>query len=198
MRYATTALLWGLSLAAQAQPMGMQISAKDNPEQYWNRGFGCSQTAENYNMTLRVEEVDAAAAKIDAQMTAAGAPSQLGINNQMYYGGAGGQQRGRQMNYSVPIKAADKLAKKLLDMGELMNYSMNRQNSGDSLKQLEERIAVLEGELANAAALAKMPSAAYFLRSRMNQLKQNREMCLAGATRSMISVNLQPKPAEAR
>lgn len=197
MRYATTAFLLSLSLPAAAQPMGMQISARDNPEQYWNRGFGCSQTAENYNVALKVVDIDATAVKIDAMMTAAGAPSQVGMNNNVYYGG-GGQMRTRQMNYSVPMKAADKLAKKLMDMGELMNYSLNRQNSGDSLKQIEERIAVLEGELANAAALSKMPSAAYFLRSRLNNLKQSREVCLAGVSRSSISVNLQPKPADAK
>ncbi len=196
MRSLMTACLLGVSVSAQAQPMGMQISARDNPEQYWNRGFGCSQTAENYNVTLRVAEVDATAAKIDALMTAAGAPTQMGMNHQMYYGGAGGQQRGRQMNYSVPMKAAEKLAKKLMDMGELMNYSLNRQSNPDSLKHIEERIAVLEGELANASALAKMPSAAYFLRSRLNGLKQSREVCLAGVSRSSISVNLQPKPAD--
>lgn len=197
MRFLLTALLLSLAHAAHAQPMGMQISARDNPEMYWNRGFGCSQTAENYNVALRVEDIDATAVKIDAMMTAAGAPSQTGMNNNVYYAG-GMQQRTRQMNYSVPMKSADRLAKRLMDMGELMNYSLNRQNNGDSLKQIEERIAVLEGELANASALAKMPSAAYFLRSRLNGLKQSREVCLAGVSRSSISVNLQPKPAETK
>lgn len=197
MPYLATAILLSVSLAAHAQPMGASISAKDNPEAYWNRGFGCSQTADNYSIVLRVAEVEPVASKIDAVMTAAGAPSQMGTNNNTY-NGRGDQQRGRQMNYSVPMKAADKLAKKLMDMGELMNYSMNRQNSGDSLAQIRERIAVLEAELANVEALAKMPSAAYFLRARLNTLKQNRDSCLTSVSRSSISVSLQPKPVEAK
>jgi len=194
MRLLMTALLVGAAIAARAQMP--KVTLKDNPEAYWNRGFGCSGNAESYNVTLRVSDVDAMAGKVDGMMTEAGAPSQLG-NNAYYYNG-GGQARARQMNYSVPAKAAEKLAKKLTDMGELMNYSMNRQNGADALKQIEERIAVLEGELSNAAALEKMPSAAYFLRSRLTSLKQSREVCMAAGSRSSISVNLQPEPAEAK
>jgi hypothetical protein len=193
MRFLMTALLVGLAVAAEAQPA--KVTLKDNPEAYWNRGYGCSGSAENYNVTLRVGDVDSMAAKIDAIMTAAGAPSQMGNNN--YYGGYQ-QQRARQMGYSVPAKAADKLAKKLTDMGELMNYSMNRQSSGDTLKLIEERIAVLDSELSNTAALAKMPSATYFLQSRLNSLKQAREVCAASSSKSSISVNLQAKPAETK
>lgn len=197
MAFLVAAILLSVSIAAHAQPTRTAISANDNPEAYWNRGFSCSQTADNYSLTLRVNEVDPVASKVDAVMTAAGAPSQIGTNYNAYFGG-GGQQRGRQLNYSVPMKAADKLAKKLMEMGELMNYSMNRQNSGDALAQIEERIVVLEAELANVGSLAKMPSAAYFLRTRLNGLKQNRDVCLAGASRSSISVSLQLKPAEAK
>lgn len=193
MRLLMTALLSTLALAAHAQRMGPKITAQEHPDAYWNRGFGCSQTADSYNVTLRVGDVDAMAARIDAFMTDAGAPSQMGTNNNFYSGGA---QRGRQLNYSVPIKAADKLAKKLMDMGELINYSLNRNQSGDSLAQIEERIAVLEGELKNGDALAKLPSAAHFLNAKLKSLKQSREVCLAGATRSSISVNLQAQPAK--
>ncbi len=188
------AFLFNLAHASQAQMM-TKTTMKDNPESYWNRGYGCSSSAENYNVTLRVGDVDAMATKIDTMMTAAGAPSQMGTNNNYFNGN---QQRGRQMNYSVPVKSADKLAKKLMDMGELLNYSLNRQNNGDNLKLIEERIAVLEVELANENALEKMPAAAYFLKSRLTSLKQNRESCVAGTSRSSVSVNLQAKPAETK
>ena len=194
MRFVLTALLFGLSHPAQAQ-MIAKITMKDNPELYWNRGTACSSNAENYNVTLRVDDVDAMAARIDTIMTAAGAPSQMGSNNNYY---RNNQQRSRQMNYSVPMKAADKLAKRLMDMGELLSYSLNRQNNGDNLKQMQERIAVLEGELANASALEKMPAAAYFLKSRLTSLKQSRDVCIAGASRSSLLVVLQGKPAETK
>lgn len=197
MHYLSTAILLSVSLAAQAQPMRAAISAKENPEAYWSLGFNCSQTADNYSIALRVAEVEPIASKIDAVMTAAGAPSQMGTNNIAYYGG-GSQQRGRQMNYSLPMKSAEKLAKELINMGELLNYSLHRHNSRDSLALITERISLLEAELANVDALAKMPSAAYFLRTRLNALKQNRDICLAGVSRSSFSVNLQPKPAEAK
>ncbi len=192
MRFLLTAFLFSLAHASQAQVVAKTVM-KDNPESYWNRGFGCSSSAENYNVTLRVGDVDTMAAKIDTIMTAAGAPSQMGTNNNYYNGN---QQRGRQMSYSVPLKSADKLAKKLMDMGELLNYSLSRQNNGDNLKLIEERIAVLEAELANGSALEKLPSAAYFLKSRLTSLKQSREGCVAGVSRSSVSVNLQAKPAE--
>ena len=83
-------------------------------------------------------------------------------------------------------------------MGELLNYSVNRQNNGDNLKQMDERIAVLEGELVNTSALEKMPAAAYFLRSKLTSFKQSREACVVGASKSSISVNLQSKPVEAK
>lgn len=196
MRFLLTALLSSLALTAQAQRPGPKITAQENPEAYWNRGFGCSQTAENYNVTLRVADVDAMAARVDTLMTDAGAPSQMGQTNSGYYASQGGQGRMRQMNYSVSIKSADKLAKKLMDMGELINYSLNRSQSGDSLAQIEERIAVLEGELKNEDALAKLPSAAHFLNAKLRSLKQSREVCLAGATRSSISVSLQAQPGK--
>lgn len=196
MRFLLTALLSSLALAALAQRPGPKITAQENPEAYWNRGFGCSQTADSYNVTLRVGDVDSMAAKIDVLLTDAGAPSQMGQSNSGYYGGQGGQGRMRQMHYSVPIKSAEKLAKKLMDMGELINYSLNRSQSGDSLAQLEERIALLEGESKNAEALAKVPSAAHLLNAKLKSLKQSREVCLAGTTRSAISINLQSKPAK--
>lgn len=195
MRLLMTALLVAIAGGVWAQMP--KVTLKDNPEAYWNRGYGCSGNAESYNVTLRVADVDASAAKVDALMTEAGAPSQLG-NNAYYAYNGGGQPRGRQMGYSIPAKSAEKLAKKLTDMGELMNYSMNRQNGGDALKQIEERIVVLEGELANTEALEKMPSAAFFLRSRLASLKQSREVCMAAGSRSSISVSLQPQPAEAK
>ncbi|UPT73674.1 MAG: hypothetical protein M0D55_17750 [Elusimicrobiota bacterium] len=170
-----------------------KINAKDNPEAYWSRGYGCSQTAENYNVGIRVDDVDAMTAKIDVMMTAAGAPSQVGMGNS-YMGGV--QGRMRQLNYSVPAKGAEKLAKKLLEMGELVSYALNRQHSGDSQKQIEERIAVLEGELANKSELEKMPAARYLLTSKLASLKQHRDICVAGASKSSISINLQSKPVE--
>lgn len=175
--------------SASAQP-GYQPSPKDNPEAYWSRGFGCSPNSESYNISIRVPDIDAAVQKIDAMMTTAGAPSQLGQNNGYYNSN---NQRGRQISYSMPTKNAEKLSKRLIDFGELLNYSFNRQNPGDAQKQIEERIAIIEGELANADAMAKLPTAAYFLRSRLTGLKQMRETCLAAGAKTSFSVYLTQK-----
>ncbi len=195
MNYSATVLLLSLTCAANAS----SAAWSDNPEAYWNRGYGCSQAAENYNITLKVDDIDVMAGKVDAVMTAAGAPSQLGNNSTGSMNDGSGTVRYRQMNYSLPSKAAEKLTKKLMDMGELINYSLNRQNATDTVKQLEERILALEGELKeNEGLLLKMPAAAYFLRSKLNSLKQTRESCLAGVSKSAISISLRGKPAGAK
>jgi hypothetical protein len=199
MRLFITALL--IAVAGTVRAQMSKVTPKDNPEAYWNRMIGCSGSAESYNVTLRVTDTDVVAGKVDALMVEAGAPSQLGAAMYSYsYSNRpdGAQPRARQMSYSVPVKSAEKLAKKVSDIGELINYSMNRQNGGDAMKQLEERIAVLEGELENKDALEKMPSAAYFLRSRLNSLKHSREVCKAAGSRSSISVVLQPLPGDSK
>ncbi len=185
MRLSTAALLAVILVsAARAQSAGP--SMKENPDAYWNRAFSCAQTASTYNISLQTADVNMTAAKIDQLMSQGGAPNQPMHNNSIE-----GQSQ-RSMSYFVPVKSADKLAKKLMDMGELLNYSMNRQNNRDTLLLVEERIAVLQGEI-DSPALAQTTAAAHFVKTRLDQLKQVREMCVEGSKRSSIALNLRGK-----
>ncbi len=189
MRLTAVIILIGMAGTTQAQMYNQKITAKENPEQYWGRGFGCSGASENFNIQLKVSDVDASTEHIEAMMASASAMRQ-GMNGN--YNNGGNMNNGRRsLNYSVPSKAADKLAKRLIGMGELLNYSLNKAGGGDNLKQLDERISVLENELRNEAALAKMPTAAHFLNSKLNSLKQQRTACQEGAAKSSVNIQLQ-------
>jgi hypothetical protein len=198
MKFLWLLLAAALAPLASAQRYGDRFSdasPTNNPEAYWNRGFACSQSAESYNVSLRVDDVDEAATKIDSLMIAAGGTTTSG--NTYYNGGQDGAQvRNRQMTYTVPSKNAERTAKRLMDAGELVNYSLNRQNNGDTLRQINERIKVLEDELKSGAdALKSMPAATYFLRSRLSSLRQSQAACGQGTAKSGISIMLQGKPA---
>ena len=95
------------------------------------------------------------------------------------------------------MKSAEKAAKKAFDLGELVNYSMNR-STNDQKAQVDERVAQLQSELSeNKTALEKMPAATYFLTARLDQLKKVQESYEMSASKGQVSVTLQeeaPKP----
>jgi hypothetical protein len=190
MRRALTVLTLLISAGASATKLAWNGADGDN---YWNRGFGMAQAAETHNVTLRVKSIDEMISKVDALMSAAGGTG-YGSGNTYTNNHNGSAQKYRQMSYTLPLKAAEKAAKKAFDLGELMNYSMNR-NQGDMKKQVDERVAQLEKELGeNKAALEKMPAAKYFLSSKLEQLKKVQESYETSASKGMVTVTLQENP----
>lgn len=135
---------------------------ESNPEAFWGRDFGCSQAAENYQIALEVNDLEGTAAKAESLAVAAGAPARVGMhdgNNQDVYGAS---RRYRQVNYLMPSKSAEKFAKKLMEVGELTNYQLNKQ--GADAKPVVERIEILQKELSeNQSALERMPTAKFLL-----------------------------------
>lgn len=186
--------------AAQNASAGRAIRGMDdesNPQAYWGRGFGCSSAAENFQISLEVGDLDAAAAKAESAAAAGGAPPRMSMHDGNTQDGYGALRRYRQINYLMPLKTADKVAKKLMEIGELSNYQLNRQ--GADLKPLSERIAILAKELSeNAAALERMPAAKYFLTSRLNEFKQSLSCSEQGASKAAINLTLMGKPGDQR
>jgi hypothetical protein len=155
------------------------------------------QAGDNYSVSLRADEVDALARQVDAVMLKSGA-TLTGDNrngfNQSYNGES---RRVIQLNYTLPSDSAEKAARKLLEMGELTSYSLNRQNNKEIQQQVQERIGILERELANnKAALTEMPAATYFLTTRLRSLQGSRDAYQRSASKSSISVQLSTPPGK--
>lgn len=163
-----------------------------NPEVYWSRGWNCGQSAENYQVTITVDNPGEAFLKVDAVMTGAGA-----ITQSANYSGYQENGSMRQMQYSLPIKAGEKAAKKVWELGELTSYSVNRVKTDDSIRAIDERVRVLEKELADPA-VEKLSAARYFLKTKLASLRQAKESCVRGADRASLTVGLQPKAKPAR
>lgn len=180
-------------LAASASATKAVWNAADG-DNYWNRGFSTAQAAESHQVTVRVKNIDEMIAKVDALMSASGG-SGHGAGNTYTNNYGGGTQRYRQMSYLLPLKAAEKAAKKSFDLGELVSYSMTRTQE-DQRKQVDERVSQLKAELdENKKALEKMPAAKYFLTSKLDQLKKVQESYEASASKGMVSITLQESPA---
>lgn len=168
---------------------------ESNPAAYWGRGFGCSQAAENYQISMEVGDLDAAAAKAESAAAAGGAPPRMSMHDGNTQDGYGAVRRYRQINYLMSVKTADKVAKKLMEIGELSNYQLNKQ--GADLKPLSERIAILSKELSeNAAALERMPAAKHFLTSRLNEFKQSLSCSEQGASKAAVNLTLMGKTGQ--
>lgn len=189
--------IWAvISVVGSALAYAVPPELTSNPEQYWGRGFGCGQAAENYSVTIQVADVESAFSRLDAMLVAAGAGSQSG-GRQVYAspGRGGGPRKHLQATYLLPLKSGEKLAKKIWDLGELTNYSVNRSGDEQTVKPIAERIGVLEAEVeALGSAGGNYPSAMLFLRSRLGQLKQQKAQCDVGRDKSSINVSLVAKP----
>lgn len=161
-----------------------------NPEGYWNRGWNCGQAAESYSVTIVVEDAAAVFEKVDAAMLRAGAATQRA--NMSIYRSHPNTESGRQVQYSMPLKAGEKAAKTVWDFGELTNYSVSRHKAEDSIKAIDERIKLVQDELSDRV-LDRLPAARYFLKSKLSGLRQIRASCESGIGRSTVLVNIQPK-----
>ena len=189
------ALVLALAQAASASRINRGMVDESNPDAYWGRGFGCSQAAENYQISLEVADLEAGGGKAESLALAAGAASRNSMHDGNTQTGDGVNRRYRQVGYIMPAKSAEKVAKKLLEVGDLTNYQLNKQ--GADVKPLNERIDILEKELSeNQAALERMPAAKYFITSRLKSLKQALATCEAGASKASITLTLMEKAAK--
>lgn len=179
-----------LLVSAATDVHARKVSWDGGGDNYWNRGFGTSAAAETHNVTLRVKSIEATILKVDALMAASGG-SMHGSGNTYTNNYNGTNLKYRQSSWLLPLKAAEKVAKKVFDLGELVSYSMNR-SSNDQKTQVDERVAQLQSELSeNKTALEKMPAATYFLTSRLDQLKKVQESYEMSASKGQVSVTLQ-------
>lgn len=187
------AVLATLSVPSFAQP----ADPETNPEAYWNRGWNCGQSAANFNVAIQAEDAEAAFLKVDAAMVAMGAASQAGSNGMSIRYSGGEQIQARHLQYSLPVKAGEKAAKKVWDYGELVSYSVNHVKPEELAVGIKERISRLEKELEDDA-LARLPSARYFLKSKLSSMRQVLAQCERGVDRASLTVSIQPKPAGSR
>lgn len=179
-----------LLIAAAPDGHARKVSWDGGGDNYWNRGFGTTSAAETHNVTLRVKSIEASILKVDALMAANGG-SMHGSGNSYTNNYNGSNLKYRQSSWLLPLKSAEKAAKKSFDLGELVSYSMNR-NQNDQKAQVNERVVQLQSELSeNKVALEKMPAATYFLTSRLDQLKKVLESYEMSASKGQVSVTLQ-------
>lgn len=157
------------------------------PDGYWERGYSSGQiNSVQYNIKIKVEDVDKAQSEVQRIMTEAGAT--LSGNSWNNYG------NGRQdtsISYQIDAKKADQAAKKLFVIGDLQSYNAYRQIEKTALPEIEKKIEELTVEISgNQAALKKMPIADYFLNAQLKRLKQSRDAITAGLGRAVLNIGL--------
>lgn len=191
MKLLLATVMIGVSAFASRLAPPQSSDPDANPEGYWNMGWNCGQSAESYSVTIVADDPATAFSKVDAVMVAAGAPSQTASVH--HYGRQQNGEGARQAHYTLPLKAGEKAAKKVWEMGELTNYSVSRQNIPEMVRAIDERIDALSTELADEA-IDRMPAARYFLKSRQGGLRETRAACLRGADQSIVMVAIHHKP----
>jgi hypothetical protein len=151
--------------------------------QEWDREYGSGQSASvRYFIHLKTADLDGIHEDIKRILSSVGAD---GRNSQT------GRPSARQYSYVVPIDRAEAIAKKLTALGDLQEYSQNRQTPKDILKQLGERIEALENEIeGNTKALEKMPIARYFLTKKLDSYKRSKAAYEASAARAEFVINI--------
>ncbi len=178
MLIAVAACLW--SAAAFAQTAAW-------PDGYWERQYGSGQQwSVMYGIALKVESPSKArerAEKIFDQNQ--GRTAQGG-----YYGYSRGGAT-TQLSYLLPVSKAEKAAKQILSLGDLQQYSTQKNGMSTQLPEIREKIAVIEAERsANSAALESMPVARTLLASLLARLTQSRDSAESSAETALISLTL--------
>jgi len=176
-----------LALAALlAVASAAEVSPRSFVNGYWERGYAFPQAAVTYTISVKVVDTDKAAARAQKIMLAADA-SPVG-NGGSYFGDG---RRGQSMQFSMPMNGSEKLAKKLIELGDLQSYNVGRDGNPNMLKDVDERIGLLSAELEeNREALKKMPISYYFLNTQLTRLKQARSNYEAVKSKAMLSLTL--------
>jgi|GEM_PF-2629743 hypothetical protein len=154
---------------------------------YWEQGWGLAQFAATYQISLRVDNLDKASASVEKILSADGAPAGSSYGQSPYRP----KRPLRSFSYFFDTKKAERVAKRLLGIGVLESYNVQRTNAADAVAAIDERLALLNREMKdNADQLKKMPISSYFLESQKQRLLQSRDSFVASEDRAQISVTL--------
>lgn len=178
-----------LALAVACLAAAAPASApKTFSEGYWERVWGGGQYAVQYSLSIKVDDLDSATTKVNKILTDGGASPN---GNSNYWNNNAQGRKSKMLAYTANAAVAEKLAKRLFAVGDLQNYQANRFGGQNVLKELDERIGLIAGEMeSNKAALEKMPVASYFLNTQLSRLKASRESYAASANKAAINVSL--------
>lgn len=182
----------GLMILVLAFVVSPAFANKEYPANYWEKGYATSGVpAIYYNLSIQVKDLAKAAAEADRRITKIGG-SLTSMNSQ---GPDGNGRQTRTMNYAIDLKNAEATAKSFFDMGDLISYSSSRnagQRDGDEISDKLKEITAERDE--NAACLAKMPIASYFLNGKIAQLKQSLATFEDGGAKASLALNLIVEP----
>jgi hypothetical protein len=183
-------MLMALSLAS-AVLFSPAVAAKEYSPGYWDRTYGTAETpAVTYSLSLQVQDVHQALAKIEKRLAKLG--------GSLVKKTSSAALQSQTVAYATDLAGSEAAAKGLFDLGEVRGYSSQRLRGPREAEELRERLAELTSEKeSNAECVSKMPIAAYFLDSRIAQLKQAVAASEAGALKASIEITLTeqaPKP----
>ena len=172
IRY-STALVTICVLSAAAQ-------IGNYPDGYWERQYPFGQQSSvSYNLALRVDSVSKSSSDAEKILKSAGATPSNGFSG------------AARLNYTLPASVAYKTVKRLMDLGELQQYTKQQYGGPEVISEVNEKIGVIEKEMRDhASALDSMPVASALTTSTLNRLKQNRDQLQGNADKAIIYLNL--------
>lgn len=184
-------------LASARKYAPSQLDSRTAADGYWDREFG---TGSNYSMMyqvgLRVKDIDAAYLRVSAALTKAGATPSGNTSN--HWNGGGNRPPSRSFQFYVDAAKGEKAAKSLLDLGDLQNFNAQKQHGPDQLKELDERIALLQKEIDGSTdELEKLPIAKLLLTRKLDRYKQSKAAFETALSKAMIYVTLTSSEASA-
>lgn len=180
-----------LALALLASP---SFASREYPQGYWEKTYNTGDLpAASYSVSVQVKDTGKAMTDVDRRITKAGG-SLVSMNNSGSFDSSGRQMR--SLTYSLEAKSAEALAKSFFDLGELQNYSAQRNRGAKEADEIRDKLKELQGERdANSESLLKMPISANYLTGRITLLKQALAAIESGTTKATLQLSLiEPAP----
>jgi hypothetical protein len=192
MRNTLLLVLLAAALAAPAAP----AAETKFPQGYWERGYP-QQTvpAITINMTIEAADLEKSAARIEKILTHEGASRQDGRDERFYYNsGQNGAQSRKTLAFRIKASRARSAAKALFDVGDLLQFSTNRQDVSRQLDEIKSKLkAVDEESRSHSKPLEEMPISSYFLTQLHDRLSKAEDAYESGRDSATIFVTILEK-----
>jgi hypothetical protein len=177
----------------RAVKMASPVVPGPNVPGYWERSYPTGyQYAVVYSVSLHVKSIPKSEEAVRKVVEQEGGSMRNDGNRYFGYGGPQGRGRSqRTFQYDVAAEDADRVNKKLITLGELQNFSSNRQVNPESVAEVESKIDQISAEMSeNSESLSHMPIASSLLSSTLSRLQQSKASYEAAQNKAAISVTL--------
>lgn len=184
MRQITTACLVSLALGASA------AETSGFPPGYWDRMYGMGTQSGSYTIVMQVDDIGKTEADIDRRMSKAGA-TLTSLNNGYGFYNNRSNQHSKMIVYAMDSGRAESAAKSLFNLGQLQQFTNQRQIENSQLDEIKQKIKQLNAEIeGNSDALKRMPIASYFLNAQLVRLSQARDSYETALKKMTINITL--------